>query len=273
MNGIDLAIIIIMGISCIIGFIRGVTREILGLLTWVGAAAATYFSVPLTGGFTRAYIANPMIADGITACVLFIVYLILFSIISGTIANSVRESSLGGVDRSLGFAYGIIRGVVLLCAAELGLSAFVARPNQATNIQQAQFTPLLRRGADNLVAYLPAKIGEMISIQAGKAMENATTAAKQKLEEQATKSVENMMPLLPGITGSQTRNPKASPSVTTAPPAFKQSSIPKVAEEDPEKTMEALAQLKPQASESKTKDGDYDKRQKRDMDRLIQTTQ
>ncbi len=67
MNSVDIGILVIFGISCLAGFMRGFTREILGVFTWVGSAVATYIAVPLLGGIAKGYIANPMIADAVTA--------------------------------------------------------------------------------------------------------------------------------------------------------------------------------------------------------------
>lgn len=260
MNSIDLAILAIMGISCIFGFIRGFTREILGLFTWAGAAAATYFTVPMAGAVARANIANPMIADGVTSFVLFIAFLIIFSIVSGVISNSVRESNLGGVDRSLGFAFGILRAALLICLAEIAMSTIVARSNQAAVIEQARFTPMIRRCADSLIVYMPDKIQEFILVQADKAV----TSAVQNQLKQSGEQIQDALKQLP-ITPQPNATSPATPSGTEE--------LSNNSEEDIQRTAESLALLKPKAQESKTKDGDYDKHQKRDLDRLIQTNQ
>lgn len=270
MNNVDFAIIVIMGLSCIFGLIRGFTREILGLFTWAGAGASTYFLVPMLGGIARDHIANPMIADTITAVLLFIVLLIVFSVISGLIANTVKQSNMGGVDRSLGFAYGIARGGVVVCIIEIAFSVVVARPQQAASIQEARFTPLVRRGADSLMTFMPQKALDMIASQTVKAVDKA----QQQVQEQVTQQVQDLMqnPGQPLTSPSSLTNPALQlpeqVSTKQIPPAQSVKTP-----EDSEKTVESLALLTPHAAASKNIDGDYNKHQKRDMDRLIQATQ
>jgi membrane protein required for colicin V production len=178
MNKIDIAILAIMGISCLMGVVRGITKEILGFFTWVGAGAAAYLTYPHVAVFARDYIANPMIADGVTGVVLFILYLIIFSIITFNISNAVRGSAVGGLDRGLGLVYGVVRGYILLCAIEIAFSLFISRETQSETIQSAQFVPIIRRGSDELVALLPTKWRETLDQQTRKLQAMGTQAEK-----------------------------------------------------------------------------------------------
>lgn len=279
MNIIDIGILIIFGISCLAGLMRGFTREILGVFTWAGSIAATYIALPLVGGFARGHIANPVIADTITAIVLFIVFLILFSIVSSALANSVQRSSLGSVDRALGFFFGIIRSVVIVCAIEIILSTFTLRPNQPEAIQNARFTPLVHRGADSLIAWLPQELRTFIAKQqADSGAKNSQSASQNP----RIKSIEGIIAndlnhiVAERIMEGQPKQFKnflqsGSASEKTMPPSHKATSPD--TEEDRDKIAESLAKLTPQAMELKTRDGDYNKRQRRELDRLIQINQ
>lgn len=281
MNSVDIGILIIFGISCLAGFMRGFTREVLGLFTWAGSAFATYIAVPLLGGVAKSYIANPMIADAITAVVLFILFLIIFSIISGALANSVKRSNLGSVDRSLGVSFGIVRSIVIICSIEIILSTFTLRQNQAEVIQNARFTPMIRRGSDNLIHLAPQSVREFIATQQAEAMAKTTPhnspaksvedVVSNAIQDVVTDSIIKKQPeqLQNLLKPSQGQSPQAhhqtltnSHSTATAKP-----------EEDTEKTAESLAKLTPQTMDIKGKDGDYNTRQRRDLDRLVQINQ
>lgn len=283
MNSVDIGILIILGISCLAGFMRGFTREVLGLFTWAGSAFATYVAVPLVGGVTRGHIANPMMADAITAVVLFILFLIIFSIISGAVANSVKRSSLGSIDRSLGVSFGIARCVVIICSAEIILSTFTLRQNQADTIQNARFTPMVRRGSDNLVQWVPQNVRDFIATQQSEAF------AKTVPHSNGEKTVENVISdAIQGVAvesaTSIAKNPTGTLQKLLQPAQGKSSQghgaavsslpmTPHKQEEDTEKTAESLARLTPQTMETKGKDGDYNTRQRRDLDRLVQINQ
>ncbi|WP_032112616.1 CvpA family protein [Candidatus Paracaedibacter symbiosus] len=279
MNSVDIGILVIFGISCLAGFMRGFTREILGVFTWVGSAVATYIAVPLLGGIAKGYIANPMIADAVTAVVLFIFFLIIFSIISGALANSVKRSSLGSVDHALGVSFGIVRAVVIICGTEIILSTFTLRPNQPETIQNARFIPMIRHGADSLSLWLPHKVREFITTQ------QAESGAKnpphhpqnphvKSLDEIVSTSLtdvvaEKMMQGQPEHVRKLLQPKQQQSQAVTAP----QATLAPKPEEDREKTAESLAKLTPQAMDLKGADGDYNTRQRRDLDRLVQINQ
>lgn len=281
MNSVDIGILIIFGISCLAGFMRGFTREVLGLFTWVGSSFATYIAVPLLGGVARGHISNPMIADAVTAVVLFILFLIIFSIISGALANSVKRSSLGSVDRSLGVSFGIVRSIVIICSAEIILSTFTLRQNQAEVIQNARFTPMIRRGSDNLIHWLPQNAREFIATQQSEAMAKIAPHQHQEksIEDTVTNAIQGVVAetivknqpehLQKLLQPAQGQSAQGQHRMATNP----QNSIAAKPEEDTEKTAESLAKLTPQAMDVKGKDGDYNTRQRRDLDRLVQINQ
>ena len=283
MNSMDIAILIVFGISCLAGFMRGFTREVLGLFTWLGSTLATYMAVPLMGGIARGHIANPMIADAVTAVVLFIIFLIIFSLISGAVSNTVKRSNLGSIDRALGVSFGIVRAVVIVCSIEILFSTFTLRPNQSETIQMARFTPMIRRAADNLIVWLPQNVREFIATQQSESMSKTQPNApilnpnNDSLENILSNAAQNIV--TDNVVNSQSQavqkflNPsQPNQQVPTPQPNAVVVTSPKQPE-DTEKTAESLANLTPQAMDVKGNDGDYNKRQRRDLDRLVQINQ
>lgn len=281
MNSVDIAILIVFGISCLAGFMRGFTREILGLFTWFGSALATYMAVPLMGGIARGHIANPMIADAATAVVLFIVFLIIFSLISGAVSNSVKRSNLGSIDRALGVSFGIVRAVVVVCSIEILFSTFTLRANQSDTIQMARFTPMIRRAADNLIIWLPQNVREFIDTQQLESMSKTQPNAPalnpntNSLENILTNAAQNIVTDSVVNNQSQAVQKLLNPTqpTPTAPQPQQNAVVATPPPEDTEKTAESLANLTPQAMDVKGNDGDYNKRQRRDLDRLVQINQ
>lgn len=298
MTGIDFAILGVLLSSILMGLWRGFTRELLGLFTWAGSAAATYFTLPLARGIARSHIANPQIADTLTVVVLFIVFLIIFSITSNIIASAIRNSTLGGIDRSLGLGFGILRGVILICIGEVILTAVTPRPSQGPSIQNARFIHFARRGGDTLMAIIPDNWREQLNTLALKPVDTQPKASPvgPDLSDQA----QNILNLLDqqknapssNHSSQQPGSPPSAPNAAnpphqgSAPSALGGVIVPHISPqataagvptarsvpipvEDPQKTAESLANLRPQAIDTKKEDADYDVRQRRDMDRLI----
>lgn len=151
----DLTILLILGLSILIGFARGATREILGIAGWVGAFATVFYGLPLFRPLGRQYIQNPMIADIVVAGLLFILSLAIFILISRTISLGVKGSVLNGLDRSLGLVFGFIRGALILCLVYVALGFFYPPGQFPIALQQARFTPWIAQGAHELTRIIP----------------------------------------------------------------------------------------------------------------------
>lgn len=168
-NMIDLAVLVIIGFSILIGIVRGATREVLGIAGWVGAFAIVFYGLPLFRPLGRAYIHNPMIADAVIAGVLFIFSLAFFILMSRLISSSVKGSVLSGFDRSLGLVFGFIRGGLVICLAYFSMSFFYSSDKIPSLIKVAHFTPWIAQGTFELKRlipkdYLPENISQVATI-------------------------------------------------------------------------------------------------------------
>ncbi|MBP9828413.1 MAG: CvpA family protein [Proteobacteria bacterium] len=162
MNKFDLIFLSILTASAVMGVVRGVTKEILSLLSWVGAVAMAYFLFPTTQYLARSKISNPWLADGVTMFAIFIIFLIVLTLISHFLTSRVRASALSGVDRSLGIAYGLLRGCALLFIFELVISCAWLRPDHPELIKQSRFVNFMYKGSDTLYVILPKEAQDWI---------------------------------------------------------------------------------------------------------------
>ena len=304
MNGIDIAILVIMGLSCLMGIIRGLTKEVLGVFTWAGAAFAAYMTYPLASEFARQHIANPMIADSVTGVVLFILFLIVFSVITFNISNAVRGSAIGGLDRGLGLAFGVVRGSVLICAAEIAFSLFINRESQSESFQSARFIPMVRRGSDEILTMLPSHWRETLDQQTrnlqnlGNSVQsppsqllmpvvpNTTSPSGVPGGSTGASSTPNETAQPQSVLPQQTQNPPLGTIPNGIPPVLQQNGTPPQVNRTPapgmgnrttspmdrDKTADSLSDLKPTAADIKGNEGTYDKRQQRELDRLIDSS-
>jgi membrane protein required for colicin V production len=154
-NSIDLLILVLLGISILIGVLRGATREILGIAGWVGAFAIVIYGLPLFRPLGRHYIQNPMLADAVVAGIIFILSLGVFILISRLISASVKGSMFGSLDRSLGLVFGFVRGVLVICLVFLAMGFFYPPDKTPESVQRARFTPWITEGAQELKRLIP----------------------------------------------------------------------------------------------------------------------
>jgi membrane protein required for colicin V production len=114
MNSADYVIIAAILLSASIGAVRGFLREAVSLGTWVIALfVAWHFSdlvEPHLGGLLGGSDVRPWAAR----VIILVLLLLLGSIVGAVLGHFVRLSIFSGTDRLLGFAFGMLRGFVLL---------------------------------------------------------------------------------------------------------------------------------------------------------------
>ena len=114
MNATDYLVIVAVIISAIVGAARGFLRESIAFGAWLIALfLAWHFSdliAPHLGGLMSDSEVRPWAARIIITALV----LLLGAGIGATVSHFVRLSIFSGMDRLLGFAFGLLRGFVLL---------------------------------------------------------------------------------------------------------------------------------------------------------------
>lgn len=154
-NIVDIAIVVVVVISGVFAFVRGFVHEALAIGAWIGAAIVTVAGLPFVLPYARELITVQIIADIVAGVAIFLVVLIGLSILTHLMARRVQESSLGALDRSLGFVFGLLRGAVIVCLAWLALLWLLPRADHPVWIQEARALTLVERGATMLISLVP----------------------------------------------------------------------------------------------------------------------
>lgn len=117
MTGFDVAVLVVVGMGAVYGFMRGFVQEVLALLAWIIALFAIHtLHSPLSK------VLQPHIGTESGASVLAFVLLLLIPygvtrMLSRYLGRASRESVLGPVDRALGFGFGAVKGTVMVVLA------------------------------------------------------------------------------------------------------------------------------------------------------------
>ena len=155
MNWVDGAVLVVVAFSGMYGFLRGIVREVFGLAAWVGAAAAAVFLFPQVQGLARRTIENPDIADPVAFGGVFLIVLIVLSLLARMLSGAVKASALGGLDRTLGLAFGLARGAALAVAAYLIAGAIQPVDQWPDQVLEARTLPSIYMGAVWVAQKLP----------------------------------------------------------------------------------------------------------------------
>ncbi len=154
---LDLIVLGVVLISALLAMVRGFTREVLSIASWVAAAAATIYFLPDVRGWAREQISlePEILADVIAGASIFLITLLLVSLVTMRLSDFILDSRVGPFDRALGFLYGAARGLLLLIVAFLFFGWLVHERSQPTWVTNSLSKPLLENAGRSLLAMLP----------------------------------------------------------------------------------------------------------------------
>ncbi len=114
MNATDYVVIAAIVISAIIGAVRGFLREAIALGAWLIALFLAWHFSDLIAPHLGGLMADSEVRPWAARVIIVVLVLLLGAGIGATLGHFVRLSIFSGMDRLLGFAFGLLRGFVLL---------------------------------------------------------------------------------------------------------------------------------------------------------------
>ena len=141
--------------SAMLAMVRGFSREVLAVGSWVAAAAAAFFLYPYLEPYALEYTSSKTLASIGSAAAIFLLTLIIVSYITMRIADFIIDSRIGVLDRTLGFLFGAARGILIMVVAVQFLNWLIASDKQFDWIAEAKSKPLLDSLGESLVSLLP----------------------------------------------------------------------------------------------------------------------
>ena len=119
---LDLILLGVMLISGLLAMVRGFMREILSIAAWGAAALVTLYSFAKLLPTAKTYFNNDTVASVVVVAGVFIGTLIVVSVITVRISDMILDSRIGALDRTLGFLFGLARGLLIVVVAFLFFS-------------------------------------------------------------------------------------------------------------------------------------------------------
>jgi len=155
MTGFDIAVLIVVGLGAITGFMRGFVQEVLALAAWVvSMVAIRQLHTPLSEALMP-HIGTESGAAVLAFAILLLVPYAIFKLLANRMGEASRNSVLGPIDRVLGFGFGSIKGMLIVVVTfsllVLGYDTVWGAGGRPTWITQARSYPFVNAASEALV--------------------------------------------------------------------------------------------------------------------------
>ena len=162
LTAFDVGVGVLVLISAILATARGLTREVLSLATWAGSAAIAIYMYLYHPDIAQQYIAEEIVANIATVVVSFIVSLIVLHLLTMRIADFVVDSRIGPIDRTLGFIFGVLRGVLIAIVITI-FGLWLLGTNLPDWARNSQSLPYLDNMGKTLISMLPEGLEQQVN--------------------------------------------------------------------------------------------------------------
>jgi membrane protein required for colicin V production len=155
---VDMALLAVLGLSALVGLVRGLVFELLSLAGWVVAYFAAQWFAPVLATHVPIGQAGSSLNHGAAFASAFVAALIVWGLLARLLRALVRATPLSLVDRLLGALFGAARGLIVLLAVAtvVGLTPLA----KSAAWQQSQGVPWLQAALQGLKPVLPPQLSQ-----------------------------------------------------------------------------------------------------------------
>ncbi len=174
---IDFLVVTVVLISTVYAAYRGFLNETLTILSWAAAAFLTLYFGPFLVPMAKTMISQQWLAPVAAYAGVFVVSFLPLSFVVHRFSQTVKNSPLGPLDRGLGIAFGVVRGLVIVGIAYLAFTYFMPVPKQPQWLTSSRTLPIMQESASMLASVMPSQAPR----------DYVTPAPKKPAEKQAQK--------------------------------------------------------------------------------------
>jgi len=158
MNWLDFVLVLILAASVVAGFRRGLSRQIIGLVSGVLALVLGIWFYGTVGFYLLPYASSRTMANAGGFAVVFCCVLLLGAMVSFVVGRFLNVTGLSIVDHLLGAGFGLLRGLVFAIAIIMGVMAFSRGDNPPAAIVGSRMAPYVVDAARVVAAIAPHEL-------------------------------------------------------------------------------------------------------------------
>ncbi|NYT64835.1 CvpA family protein [Alcaligenaceae bacterium] len=130
MTGFDYLVLTTLGVSALLGLIRGLIKEVLSLFAYVFAFVIAVWWGPALSNWLVIWLDNTLLRTVAGYGSVFIVVLLLVGLVNITLAALIKKTGLTPADHGLGAMFGLLRGILLILTL-VGLAGYTELPQES----------------------------------------------------------------------------------------------------------------------------------------------
>ena len=161
MTTVDWVFLAVLTFSMLLGAWRGLVYEVLSVLGWaVSFYAAQYFS-PVVAGWLPLQSSSETLRYAAAFVLVFIAAVFIAGLLAFLLKKLIESIGLRPVDRTMGAAFGLVRGVILLLAAAVVVD--MTALEKSVWWQESKGAPVLNATLKGLKPMLPEQFAKYLS--------------------------------------------------------------------------------------------------------------
>src|ERR1017187_7590855 len=160
MNWLDIVLALILAVSIAAGFHRGLSRQIIGLVSVVLALLLGIWFYGNVGYYLLPYASSRTLANAGGFALVFCGVLVLGALVSFVVGKFLKVTGLSIVDHVLGAGFGLLRGWVFAIAIIMGVMAFSRGDKPPEAIVNSRMAPYVVDAARMFAAMAPHDLKE-----------------------------------------------------------------------------------------------------------------
>lgn len=165
---VDGVVALVILVSAILAYSRGLVREVLAILGWIAAAFGAFALAPVAQPWiSEIPFVGPMLAGSCELTIIaafalaFAILLMIIALFTPLFSSLIRNSALGGIDQALGFFFGALRGVLLIAVALVVFERAVPA-GTVPMVDDSRSSAVFAQVTERLVASLPVDAPQWI---------------------------------------------------------------------------------------------------------------
>lgn len=183
MNWLDGVLLLILALSVAAGFRKGLSRQVVGLVSVVAAIVLGLWLYGLVGAYLAPYVSSRRLANFGGFVLVFCGVMLAGSLVGFAIGKILKFTGLSFFDRLLGAGFGVLRATLISVALILGIMAFSAEGKPPESVVRSRVAPYAVGAARVFAAMAPHEMKEGFRRSYGEVKAAWDRSVEEKLRE------------------------------------------------------------------------------------------